>query len=71
MAEEGIMVDSSCCHRAGGGGVKGSSEGGVGGGGTGLFVNGPLASLDPPPPIQACSPFVERGWEPRNLAASG
>jgi len=37
MAEEGIMVDSSCCH----GGVKGGGA---------FFVNGPLVSLDPPPP---------------------
>lgn len=30
-------------------------------GGTGLFVNGPLASLDPPPPIQACRALLWRG----------
>lgn len=59
MAEEGIMADSSCCHGVGGGGVKASSE--RGGGGPGLFVNGPLASLDPPPPIQACRVLLWRG----------
>lgn len=68
MAEEGIMADSSCCHGGGGGGVKASSEGGLW-----LFVNGPLASLDPPffPDSGLPGPFVVRGWEPRNLAASG
>lgn len=64
MAEEGIMADSSCCH--GGGGVKASSEGG----GAGLFCE--WASLDPPSPNSGLpGAFVERGWEPRNLAASG
>ncbi len=57
MDEEGIMADSSCCHGEGGGGVKASSKGG----GAGLFVNGPLASLDPPPPIQACRVLLWKG----------
>lgn len=41
MAEEGIMAGSSCCHGVQLGGVKGR--------GVPYFVNGPLASLDPPP----------------------
>lgn len=62
MAEEEIMADSSCCHGGGGGGVKASSGAGGGRGeGSGLFVNGPLASLDPPPPIQACRELLWRG----------
>lgn len=36
------MADSSCCHGVQVGGVKGR--------GVPYFVNGPLASLDPPPP---------------------
>lgn len=71
MAEEGIMADSSCCHEVEVGVWRAEVRGGLQGF---FFVNGSLASLDPHPrfPIQACrGSFVERGWEPRNLAASG
>lgn len=45
MAEEGIMVDSSCCHEVEVGceGLKWRGERRA------FFVNGPFASFDPPP----------------------
>lgn len=69
MAEEGIMVDSSCCHE-----VKvGVWRPPVKGGAQRIFFFCEWAlRLSWPPllPIQSCrGPFVERGWEPRNLAA--
>lgn len=61
MDEEGIMVDSSCCH-----GVEvGMWRPPVKGGTTELFVNGPLAFLERPPltfpPIEAYRALLWRG----------
>lgn len=68
MAEEGIMVDSSCCHEVEVGceGLKWRGECRA------FFCEWALCLFWPPLPFQSCrGPFVERGWEPRNLAASG
>lgn len=67
MAEEGIMADSSCCHGGGGGGVKASSERGR----RAFCEWAPRLSWPPSPNSGLPGAFVERGWEPRNLAASG
>lgn len=48
MAEEGIIANSSCCHGVQVGGVKGR--------GVLFFVNGPLASLDPPSLLPTTTP---------------
>lgn len=70
MAEEGIMVDSSCCHELEVGVWRPQVKGGV----QSFICEWVLCLFWPPPPLpfQSCrGPFVERGWEPRNLAASG